>query len=235
MSIRRLFEKWPKLDTLSLPGLRIKSSATPAQLPPSVVRTLTISLVIGTRFNTYAFTLLRPAIHASLRHLDLGTFVDPWSLNSEPDDLGMQALLSLMPQLYSLKVCVVTRDAYTYWSGQSVTTGFSQTHYLTQLVQALRDARVLRLGICGYEMSRLFVMVEPLAHLHTLSAAYAHCELTDVPFGQITSAATTDFIVNAPALVHLTLPAQSKDLWTATGLDSVESAAERSGVTVEFE
>ncbi|ORY84160.1 hypothetical protein BCR35DRAFT_62404 [Leucosporidium creatinivorum] len=215
------FASWPKLQTLTLKNVllaRLRDDEEPAPLSPLPLTRLEIPL-------SEVALLLAPAPN-TLRHLHFTSAPIPRnsSTQAEGSNHPLASVTAIAPQLLSLVAVAKRKGDMSHHP--------ELTDYWWPTLCALRDVRELRIGVIGYKLDAILTLLRPLKHLASLSISDPRQIWYDIspPLRLLTSAATLDFIDEAPALQNLTLPHQLGNVWTKEELARVETAAKQKGV-----
>jgi hypothetical protein len=198
---------------------------------PIPLRRLHLPLGGGSGEYLDTITKIVNASAATLRHLDLGSSREMHSSLAPAFTLSdLSAIVSDAPRLHTFK------------SGSTIFFEASPPvcHHLTPVLSALRDIRILSLGISGYDISTIFSLLLPLQHLYALTITVEHVgPLSPVHVSkrylQLSAPDAVVFIEEAPALEWLTLPKPVRITWEDRGtLRDVKKAGRDNGVHVRF-
>ncbi|ORY57122.1 hypothetical protein BCR35DRAFT_309710 [Leucosporidium creatinivorum] len=232
-----LISSWPKLQTLVMPDCETKSFVERRAedlvnlSSPIPLRRLELPLGGGSGENLDTITKIVNASRTTLRHLDLGSSREFNSSLSPAFTLSdLSAIASVAPQLHSF-------TSTSHIESQSLP---PPHHYLSATLSALRDIRVLHLGLGGYDLTTLFPLLTPLPFLQVLSITVEHIgasipEHAQERYRQISATDVIKFMEKAPELVQLTLPRAVRNLWEDCEVSGeVRMAAEDCGVRLRF-
>ncbi|ORY84177.1 hypothetical protein BCR35DRAFT_303263 [Leucosporidium creatinivorum] len=214
-----VWSNWPQLQILTLDNIRthnFRQHALPS-LPPLPLTRLQLPPPIDSGGSELAPLLSSAA--DTLRHL---SFCHPANCYGIPATQRFAPVVAVAPQLLSLSGI-----------GKSYSSVFHASEDWWPTLLALRDVQELFIGTNGYKLDAILPLLQQLQRLAILNISDSNLNTTDYssfPLHEITSAAALDFIAEAPALQHLTLPHQLGKVWTKEELARVETSAEEKSV-----
>lgn len=230
----RLICSWPRLATLIIPRcfawtLREFNPEKWVSLPnPVRLQRLHLNLGEGSGGNLDTINKIITSSFSTLRHLDLGPYHESaFDLTPQFNLSDLSVIARVAPQLHTFKSSTVVNDG-----GHP-----PACDYLATTLSALRDVRILPLGVGGYDLSNIFSLLQPLPFLHTLSFLVESEGIARMVedlgrYRTLSAEKAVAFIEHAPALKHLTLPERVYDVWEEEELDNVRVAARKQGVVV---
>lgn len=214
-------KKWRSIRIIELPGLspglsfNTSSLGRPSSSLPLV--RLCVQLAGGDHEGLH---YLIEASQVTLRHLDLGIMGDYSHSLASLTSKVMEPIVQVAPRLHSFKLATRCYSRSSY----------ALNEHLSASLSALKEIRHLELGLQGFKLSLVLPTLQSLEHLSNLSITEKAAEYSYYPVTQLTTQATTDFILAAPSLKRLTLPHQLEASWFEDELEDVQEAAKERGV-----